>query len=410
MGLDSLFRFRNLEETLVIILDIGSASVGGALVLFNKTTAPFVVYTVRREIKFHQKIDFERFILSTKDTLDEVIGYLQKEGLFYLKLKGRSHLTPEAVHCIFGAPWYASQVRTLHVSREKPIRVNRDSLSEILTKEIHSFEDMESERYFREGIKRGEMELVEKETLWVKLNGYEVKKPYNRLAKELEVLLYLSVVPTEVVKIIHDRVTRAFHVETVVFHSSSLAFWSTIRDMWHNEEDYLVVDISGEITEISLVRGGKLIETASIPLGKNFFVRKIASRLKISLHEAFSLFNLYITEKGSEDAMRQVKEILTELKKEWLDRFQEALDALNEGLFLPTRMFLITDSFFTQWFLDIIKKADPSRGSLSTESFFITPVDDRAFEEAIHLGDALRKDPFLFMETVFVEKMFQLEE
>src|SRR3989344_8219606 len=121
MGLDSLFRFRNLEETLVIILDIGSASVGGALVLFNKTTAPFVVYTVRREIKFHQKIDFERFILSTKDTLDEVIGYLQKEGLFYLKLKGRSHLTPEAVHCIFGAPWYASQVRTLHVSREKPI-------------------------------------------------------------------------------------------------------------------------------------------------------------------------------------------------------------------------------------------------------------------------------------------------
>jgi len=409
MGFGSLFSFKRLQEELIVVLDIGSASIGGALVLFSSAAHPTVIYTVRREMKFKEKVDFKNLVLSMEETLDLVLLDIQKEGLAHARVSGKMFSAPEKAYCVLGAPWYASQVRVIKESRETLFRVNQNSLSEILAREVNSFKDSESERYLHEGILRGDIDLIEKETLSVKLNGYEVQKPYDRLTRRMEMLLYLSLAPREILETVREKIGRLFHLENIEFHSLSLASWSTVRDIWEKEKDFLFVDVGGEMTEVLLVRHGVPQGTISFPLGKNFFVRKIAHRLRTTSHEATSLLTLYLLEKGSEEVTQQITDVLENIKKEWQGGFVAALREISEGLYLPPRVFLTAHSVFEPLFSQSIQNTIMSTDDISAESFSVLSINYGTLSQYVYIGGNLQKDPFLLLFSLFAHKMHILK-
>ena len=66
------------KEKPVIILDIGSSSIGGAIVLIKKNSPPMVLYSVRKQIRVKDDINFSRFLSSMSDTLESVLTELAK--------------------------------------------------------------------------------------------------------------------------------------------------------------------------------------------------------------------------------------------------------------------------------------------------------------------------------------------
>ena len=70
-----------------------------------------------------------------------------------------------------------------------------------------------------------------------------------------------------------------------------MASFIVARDMFTHKEDFILIDITGEITEIAVVKK-KLAGSVSYHVGTNFFIRKTSEFLAVSLEEAndFSLY------------------------------------------------------------------------------------------------------------------------
>ena len=96
-----------------IIFDIGSGSVGGALVTYATDSAPRVRYSRRLPIPFQQELDFERFVRAMLSTLLDVALKVQSEGIpAMVSAEGKS-IQIDEVLCIFSAPWTLSNADPL---------------------------------------------------------------------------------------------------------------------------------------------------------------------------------------------------------------------------------------------------------------------------------------------------------
>jgi hypothetical protein len=77
----SFFHFgRKSGQHFVIIFDIGSASIGGAFVNIEVGKIPEIIFTIRRDIPFQEKLNFDRFLSAMITTLEEMFVTMKKSG------------------------------------------------------------------------------------------------------------------------------------------------------------------------------------------------------------------------------------------------------------------------------------------------------------------------------------------
>ena len=402
-GTSLLSLFKPAEE-LAVVLDVGNASIGGSLVLLSRHNHPKVVYTVRKEMNMQTSANITRMVSSLEATLNAVVDDIRKNGIAHLTFTNRAMLAPKTAFCIFSAPWYAAHIRRSLFSSRELATVSPRMLTELLEKEVDVAEESQADAYLRAGTRDEGVFLVEKETLRVSLNGYPVQDPFGRKAKDIEALFYISVVPSEIGQLVETVVRRSFDVRDIRFGSFALAFWNGVRDMWPKEKDYLLLDISGELTELVLVRNGVPSETATFPKGRNFFVRTIMEHLSTSSHEASSLLTLYIDGKAGPGVGEQIGEALFSAEKEWGEDLQGLLNALSDGLFLPGSLFLTADEPFGRWMGSVLK--DPASSIVRTlgKPFEVKVLDDVALSRFADSPRAIH-DNFLFLGSLFAQKM-----
>lgn len=404
MSFKSFFGFPSKKEELALVLDVGNASVGGALVLLSSGELPTVLYGTRKPITIFSEVNFEKLFVSLSATIEAVLENLLKKGMPRVASRGKARISPRFAFCVLAAPWYASHIRTIHSSREKPFVVSKETVSALLQKEIEGAGGSLAGDYLQAGAREDELTFLEKETMHMKLNGYEVSDPWGRSVFQLEALLYLSVVPRNILEMVRKKVERSFHAEEISLHSFTLAFWSVVRDIWGVSKDFLLLDVSGEMAEVSLVRDGALVETGTFPLGRNFFIRKIMDSFRVSSHEASSLMNLYLTGKAIFEIKERLEDLCKDAEKEWLMKFQSSLRELGGGLVLPERVFLIADMPLALWLHDAIEGKEPETLSLRSAPFRVELIDEKALSHFSKTVDSPR-DAFLMLLSLFAHRV-----
>jgi len=408
MDFKSLFETRKNKEELVIVFDIGSASVGGALVLLFPHNSPQIVYTVRKEINIQGTLDSKRFISGMVEKLEEVARDLERNGLPHFKFTRRGTAMPTAAFCVLSSPWCAAHVRVASLSREKPLKITHDLLSGIFNKEIEAFKKTYLEaRKDKRSQKEGNV-VLEKKIIRITLNGYEVNDFYDREARKLEMLLFLSIAPQHIIDSVRAAIERVYHLPHISFHSFTLPFFTVVRDIWNNEDNFLLVDVSGELTEISYIQKGALLETVSFPRGRNFLVRAVSDTLHVSPAEALSLLNLYIWKKVNEEAEKNLSTILEKLQAEWREEFKGALSLLSEGLFLPDTVFLLADQPLATWFVEALRTVPMHYATLTKKPLTVNLLGEKSLSAFVHFGADVKKDSFLAIDSLFANKVHYL--
>src|SRR3989344_3332381 len=248
-GTSFLSLFKPAEE-LAVIFDIGNASIGGSLVLLSRHNHPKVVYTVRKEMKMQTSANITRMVLYLEATLNAVVDDIRKNGIVHLTFTRRGMLTPKTAFCFFSAPWYAAHIRRSAFVSKESITVSSRTLEELLEKEVVLAEESQADAYLRAGARENDVTLLEKEILHIALNGYPQENPFGKKAKDIEALFYISVVPSKISQLVEMVVRRSFDVKNIHFGSFALVFWNGVRDMWPQEKDYLLLDVSGELTSL----------------------------------------------------------------------------------------------------------------------------------------------------------------
>lgn len=391
----NLFSSRKKEQEMVAIFDLGSASIGGALVVLPKGDdtgrKPNIIYSVRYPVAFQEDIDFERFTTLMLEALEEVAR----------KMKEAAPVVPQRTFCFLASPWYASQTRIIKLSKLSPFVFTEKIANGLIQKELQAFEDSYLKKY---ATLSNRPRVIEKKNIGVTLNGYKTNKPFGKKAKELEISLFISMSPEDVLDSIEERIKTFLTVPRVEFSSFLFSSFVVTRDVFPDKKNFLLLDIGGEITDISLVKNDVLSESLSFPFGKNVFIRRIASRMKRSKEEAMSLLSLYLDGRAEKSLSQKIDRIMQETKDDWINHFEKALVDISGGLSLPSTIFFTADPYVVAWFKEAIKKERFSQYTLTEREFNVIVLEARSLHGFCEFGSDVERDPFLILESIYLNR------
>lgn len=322
-----LFGREKKRAEVALVFDIGSGSVAGSVVHFpgSSSQSPRVIYTKRLPWHTGKNPSFDELLRAMKYTLGNVARHIQERD-FPLTMGGNIYVT-------LSAPWFAHDIRRAELSRNSLFTVTQNILDGMFAKEMKAF-CAEGEQVYGE-----DFEVIEKSILDVSLHGYSTDKPLGKKTKHINISMYVSVAPRDVVEMVEDTIGRVFHREAA-FQSSALVTYIVSRDYFAREKDYVCIDIGGELTDILVVRDNQMSEAVSFPLGIQFFMQSIADTLGTSVHEAHSL--LMLRDKGAlhDTHKKSLTSAVNKAFKVYDSHLEGALRQFAKDYKLPQKIYL----------------------------------------------------------------------
>jgi len=326
------------------IIDIGSTSVGGALVkelpaaTGESATSDFcerLIFTTREETSFPAKLDAARYLDKMTDLLKQSVQ----------KLQSANHGAPAKIIAFLSAPFYATRIETLRKEATTPFTVTPRLLRELAEQEIGAWQKSSPHLFGAESV--SQHEILENRALQVTLNGYLMDNPYGQKVNELALVHYLSLAAAPVLNRFREVLTGAWHRSDIEFHSFAYAFyraWEQARP----GEDCLVLDLGGEIAEVSLICRSALAQTFSFPRGRNWLVRRLVKEFGTTPTEAVAMLKLHLAGQAERAASKKIEAALGTAKAEWLTAWRAAVDKMLNRSLLPRSAFVLAEPVFAE--------------------------------------------------------------
>jgi hypothetical protein len=390
MGLFS----KKKKDELVLVFDIGSASVGGALFHMGEDGVPEVIFTAREPILMEKKVNAEKFLVLTLEALKTVASRICMRGLG----------APKRVFCVLSSPWHASQTRVMKYEKPESFVFTSKLVDELVDKEVKIFEE-EYKANFSSG--ESKIDIIELKNMETKLNGYSTHHPFNQKATELELTALISISEEEVLKKIKEAISRHFRSESIRFSSFLVASFTVARDIFVNQENFLLVNIGGEVTDISMIKKDVLRESISFPMGRNFFVRGLAEAMGGTLEEASSHLSLYKDGHMAAPLEKNFEEIINKLKRDWLSGFQEFLSHLTNDVSIPATIFITVGEDLAGFFSETIKSEQFNQYILTESKFRVIFIGNQALHGVAFFTEGALRDSFLTIESIYINRFLR---
>src|SRR3989344_6262569 len=165
----------------IAVFDLGTSSVNGFWVRAFKDGSAEIAASTRAELKMLENPDFRNMWRYLKDALLLAVSNLKKN------VRPREI---DFVFVVFSSPWYLSQTRIVQMKRPRKFVIAKKLLEDLVFEEIEIFKKKSQEKF---SLPAAELEVLEHDIMKVVLNGYEVKDPIKKEARELVVALYASI-------------------------------------------------------------------------------------------------------------------------------------------------------------------------------------------------------------------------
>jgi len=386
------FLFTQKKEHIVAIFDIGSGSVGGALARIPNIGdgIPVILKSVRNDIKFHKGFDssFDSFMKDMTAALNETASNL------YDKKIG----APDEINCVFASPWYLSETRAIKMSSDKTFTFTRRLASDLIKKEITILTELYKSKY---GTLDSSPEVIEQHTMSVSLNGYALEDPLGRRCKSIEMNMVISLAPKLCLDRIKETLSKTYHHTNIKFSSFTLDSYLAVRDKYVTPDSYLLLDISGEITDVGIVTKGVLKSVLSFPFGKKTFFKYMCTKLEIELRDAKELFKLYNEGNLSEEFKNKVIPLFKSIENSWGEAFRQCISTLPRALILPGTIFLTADNDIKNWFAEVLRSEQYIQSMVSGHKCTVITLNGPEFLQMCDIIDGAC-DPFLMIEAIAI--------
>ncbi len=387
----NIFEGIKKKDELALVFDIGSSSVGGALFLMQKSGVPKIIYSIREPITLEKEIDFYRFFNLALKSIEIIANDICTKGLG----------APKKVFCVLSSPWYTSETRNIILQKNTPFIFNSKLADDLVGKEVALFESQCKEKYAHTKSKISSIEL---KNMKIMLNGYEANKPLNQKATSLEMMIFISMSEEEILEKIKEVIGKHFYSKNIKFSSFAMASFTVARDIFIQQENFLLIDIAGEVTDISMIKKDVLCSSVSFSLGRNFLIRGVASLLDCSIEEAISYISLYKDGHIADSLLKKIEPIISKLRSEWLGKFQESLVSLSNDISVPATIFLTTDDDLVNFFTETIKSEQFNQYTLTESKFKIIILNNQILNGITLFEKDVIRDPFITIESIYINR------
>ncbi len=229
-----------------VVIDVGAESVGGAYACLTEGELPSVLYTCRLPVEAHAGETREKAMLRALKILGDT---LVLEGAPVLA-RTTGNGSAGSIIVSIDAPWQKISVRTEHLESEAPFIFTRNLVEEKLKKTAAAA--------------TGKV-LVDESVIGTILNGYETREPYGKIAHRASVVVLTSFIDEDVAGDIASTLHSTYHTKNILPIAGSSLHCQAMREAFPHERDALIVDATGPVTSIALVRKGLFVAIVEVP-------------------------------------------------------------------------------------------------------------------------------------------------
>ena len=402
MSLFSQLNHRSDEVSLV--LDIASGTVGGAIVKFSKGQPAHILYTCRELILFKTKPTAQSMLSEITKRLAEVARRLSTEGIKHVNTLGQVGSNINHIYYLFSSPWVVSHTKVITVRKDDEFRVTKREINQLVHAEEEEY--VASLTLVKDDSRvNSNSKIIEHAQIAMKVNGYETSRPYGKMARTVSIPFFMSIIDEPALDTIEHTVAKYFNFRKGSSHSFSLALYTALRDIFSSDDDFLAVDVNGELTDIMLIKNGILTETSSFPLGINSIIRHVANALKSTPEVAESLIQIYMNNKAEPTAEKKIATILAGIHDEWVDNFERAFTDLNPDVVMPKKLFLIVNNNLSNFFGGFLKNERFKHIVIPGDTFGVTLLDAPKMNTYCTISTDTSPDSFLMLQSIALNSL-----
>jgi len=377
-----------------VIFDIGSGSVGGAIVSqASNSVKPTIHFTVRTPISLNEQFAYPRF---RKATLDALRTTAEQTRVFLAKEKRA--LSLGEVACVLSSPWYASRTISLSKVEDREFTVSSNLIQELLDTRGVAVDEEEQAMLKQKQIEQPA--IFERRILNISLNGYKTGQPIGKKASRLEVDMFAAVLELSFYQELQLALASAFEGMEIALHTHTLSMFTTVRDCFGTQGDFLLVDVGGEVTDITFALDDVIHGSATVPVGAYTIADTLAAKKNTTRHEALSLMTLVSEKEQTLSAESAEYTALTNAGNEWWKACCERIAHMAGGGGYPRDVFITAPHETVGWFKRII--AESGNTESGTPQFDVTPFIDCLTEHFVETDKGMALDPMLAIEALHV--------
>jgi len=304
----------------------------------------------------------------------------------------------------FSSPWFIEKTKDIHISEQKAFIISKRFLDSILSKE---------EEIFRNELQKDRLDdhdtflAIEESIVHTKINGYTLEVSLGKKTNVFDLTLCLAVLP----KNIADKVSNIILKHTsiprgrVKMHTFPLISFTVLYDIFPNVNDFIMMDITSEVTELTLVRDNTINQTVSFPSGKNFIIRQIAKAQSVPTEVAESTLHLYNMNKVNGSAVGNMQNLLADTEKEWAIYFEEAISKLSAQTSLPSKIYVTADSDVAPIFMDFMKLSKTDSTGSFRRNVDIVHINHQLLSHLYQSNTINNPDEFIGIISIFYGKI-----
>lgn len=353
----SLFSVKPLLNECGVVIDVGSASVGIAIVYSQNIDEKMEVIWSHREYELiKDKPDTKTAVKDISTVIVNAMLELGSNGL-----KAVHQYDPKMpiryVQVALCAPWAYTVTKAINYENEHPFEVTRDLVEELVAT---AKKQTQETSVGGEIVEKLGLRTIHEETVGVEINGYSIAHPYGQKGRSISIAHITEVANEKVLATLEDALQKILPRVTVDSFSFMYLFYRALKDLHPHTSEICVIDVTNEATEIGIIRDNVLRYTIHAPFGMYSLAREIALACNIPKEEAYS----YIKD-GRDISVGQFSEAkIVEVEKifqTYEDKITELFSNTGDMLSIPKTLFLHTskntEEFFSKHIQNAAKRA-----------------------------------------------------
>ena len=355
----------------VLLVDIGSASVGVCIAELNRGGVPVISRTRRVEIENSSGQGMTALVPLALAALKKALAEVAVVSP-----------APRSAQVVLAAPWYKAAISVINSDSEKPVRIAKSGIEKALAgyTEKNAATSVPG---------RKTIESVATETY---VDGYPTAVSQPVRGSAIAIDYYESQADAPFVSGVEEELRRNFNGVTTEFHSFLFAAYAALRAL-RDETGFVMLDVGGEITDLAIVHRGGFSFAGSFPFGALSLARAVASGR--TLADATSRMSLSMQGELSPEEEASFRESFKKAAVGWNDGYRMLLESAALEVPVPHTTFLIADKEPLAWFERIL--ADSS-GPFPIHPILLSPD---FFKNAILLGAEGSYDVFLSIAAFY---------
>ncbi len=329
------------------VIDIGSSSVGGAYVCYEKGKLPLVLYTARVQVEPREGEELTDAMLRSLAFLEKL---LVEEGAPQLRRETGSGAV-ERVLVSVSAPWQDTRILTKQIQRDKPFVFTHG----IMTDALHTLTDA----------KKGRIESG-RTVIATILNGYETANPFGKRVTRAELVALASSLDERTAKEVESSLRRTFHTSHIELTAFAPVAYAVFRDLYPHQKEFVVLDVTHAATDAAFVKRGLLADVRSVPVGVSHLahaIRETGKRIHVPQSD--------IAQPVVPDAVGQAPNTG---EAAWLSGLREIFSGFASAQALPRTVFLLADGDARECLKRILEGSDLRALWLSDDPLSVVAV------------------------------------